>query len=89
MLIGVIDISKENFIFKWRRNVKVGVVLEEREVIYSLVIRILFYEVKYNYVNGLYFCKDYDVYIFVFILIFFEQKGKYDLVSVKFFLYLQ
>lgn len=87
MLTGATDTSKENPTLKWRRNAKVGVVSEEREVTHPLAIRTLFYEAKHNYVNGLYPCKDHDVHTFASILILLEQKGKYDPASAKSFLH--
>lgn len=89
MLTGATDTSKENPTLKWRRNAKVGVVSEEREVTHPLAIRTLFYEAKHNYVNGLYPCKDHDVHTFASILILLEQKGKYDPASAKSFLHPQ
>lgn len=89
MLTGATDTSKENPTLKWRRNAKVGVVSEEREVTHPLAIRTLFYEAKHNYVNSLYPCKDHDVHTFASILILLEQKGKYDPASAKSFLHPQ
>lgn len=89
MLTGTTDTSKENPTLKWRRNAKVGVVSEEREVTHPLAIRTLFYEAKHNYVNGLYPCKDHDVHTFASILILLEQKGKYDPAGAKSFLHPQ
>lgn len=86
MLTGAPDTSKENPTLKWRRNAKVGVVSEEREVTHPLAIRTLFYEAKHNYINALYPCKDADVHTFASILILLEQQGKYDTVTAKSYL---
>lgn len=86
MLTGVTDTSKETPTLKWRRNAKVGVVSEEREVTHPLAIRTLFYEAKHNYINGLYPCKDHDVHTFASILILLEQEGKYDPGNAKSYL---
>ncbi|XP_022326964.2 krev interaction trapped protein 1-like [Crassostrea virginica] len=87
MLTGVTDTSKETPTLKWRRNAKVGVVSEEREVTHPLAIRTLFYEAKHNYINGLYPCKDHDVHTFASILILLEQEGKYDPGNAKSYLH--
>ncbi|XP_062584923.1 krev interaction trapped protein 1-like [Saccostrea cucullata] len=87
MLTGTTDTTKENPTLKWRRNAKVGVVSEQREVVHPLAIQILFYEAKHNYINALYPCKDQDVHTFASILILLEHGGKYDPGTAKHYLH--
>ncbi|XP_005090570.1 krev interaction trapped protein 1 [Aplysia californica] len=81
MLTEARNPSEEEPSLKWRRNVKVSVD-KEKQVQHPKALDLLFHEAYYNYINGLYPCKDRDIVTFASIIFAIQHHGTGSVKSV-------